>query len=52
MAVIVWFRVNKRAGVAGDDPRAVTVGRVFAELRGRDSVAVDLQGHGVVVDLG
>jgi hypothetical protein len=32
---------------------AATVGPgVFAELRGRDDLAVDLQGHGVVVDLG
>jgi len=31
---------------------AATVGPgVFAELRGRDDLAVDLQRHGVVVDL-
>jgi len=50
---MAWFRVNKAPRVTRDDPGAPTVSRgLFAELRGRDEAAVDLQGHRVVVDLG
>ena len=44
---------EQAARVASDDPGAVPVRRgLLAALRGRGEATVDLQGHGVVVDLG
>ena len=43
---------EQAAWVTRDDPGTLSVGRsVFAEFRGRDDAAINLKGHGIVVDL-